>query len=231
MELLQKNVAMQTKAVNKAKTHPEVWTKHDFEKVLSQINLGDYYSRYEFMLIWFYYMTGIRVSEGLALQWKDIDFKNKTVKIYHTLDFKNVHEYRIKPYTKTQSGQRVIKLDDTTVKYLKRWKKDQKKHCQTKFVISYKADPVPRSTVNRIIHRYAKLAKVPNINGKGLRHSHVSYLINEVHANILIISKRLGHSSPDITLKHYAHMWAGSDEAIAEQLDKDIQVKTSKKVG
>lgn len=228
MELLQKNVAMQTKAVNKGKTHPEVWTKNDFEKVLEQINLNDYYSKYEFMLIWFYYMTGVRVSEGLALQWKDIDFKNETVKIYHTLDFKNKDNYQIKPYTKTQSGQRVIKLDKTTIKYLKEWKKEQEEHCQTGFILSYKEDPVPRSTVNRIIKRYAKIAGVPEINGKGLRHSHVSYLINEIHANILIISKRLGHSSPDITLKHYAHMWTGSDEAIAEELDKGIQVKTAK---
>lgn len=228
MELLQKNVAMQTKAVNKAKTHPEVWTKKDFEKVLSQISLDDYYSQYEFIVIWFYYMTGVRVSEGLALQWSDINFKNRTVKVYHTLDFKNVHEYRIKPYTKTQSGQRVIMLDQTTIKYLKRWKMTQVKQCKTNFVLSYKKDPVPRSTVNRIIKRYSKLAEVPEINGKGLRHSHVSYLINEIHANILVISKRLGHSSPDITLKHYAHMWAGSDEAIAKELDKGIQVKTAK---
>ena len=33
-----------------------------------------------FVLIWLYYMTGIRVSEGLALNWNDVDFKRKKAK-------------------------------------------------------------------------------------------------------------------------------------------------------
>ncbi len=29
-------------------------------------------------MIWLYYMTGVRVSEGLALNWNDVDFKRKS---------------------------------------------------------------------------------------------------------------------------------------------------------
>ena len=63
------------------------------------------------------------------------------------------------------------------------------------------------------------------IKTKGLRRSHASYLINVLNANVLMISKRLGHSSPDITLKHYAHMWTGVDKEIA--LDMTGRIKRS----
>lgn len=58
--------------------------------------------------------------------------------------------------------------------------------------------------------------KVPAIQGKGLKYFHVSYLINEFNADILVVSRRLNHSSPEITLKHYAHFWSRKDESIAE---------------
>lgn len=83
--------------------------------------------------------------------------------------------------------------------------------------------------MQRIIERYAKIAKVHKIQGKGLRHSHVSYLINEFNADVLIVSKRLGHSSPEITLKHYAHLWSRNDEGLADLMTGNISISTSDK--
>lgn len=99
----------------------------------------------------------------------------------------------------------------------------QKNHGVEQFILSYTDVPLYRSTVQRIIGRYAKLAKVHPIHGKGLRHSHVSYLINEFNADILVVSQRLGHSSQEFTLKHYAHLWSRNDEGIAKQMTGNIQ--------
>ena len=123
---------------------------------------------------------------------------------------------------KTESGLRIISLDDDTIEVLKSGKLF-KNHGVEQFILSYTDLPLYRSTVQRIIQRYAKLAKVPLIQGKGLRHSHVSYLINEFNADILVVSQRLGHSSPEITLKHYAHLWSRNDEGIAEQMTGNIK--------
>ena len=71
--------------------------------------------------------------------------------------------------------------------------------------MSYDGTPLHRCIVGRIINKHSNLADVHKIQAKGLRHSHASYLINEHNADILVISKRLGHSSPEITLKHYSH--------------------------
>lgn len=86
-----------------------------------------------------------------------------------------------------------------------------------------------KSTLSRIIKRYASLAGVKSIQGKGLRDSNASYLINEFNVSVLILSKRLGHSSPEITLKHYAHLWGGVDESITEQMAGNIKINTAQK--
>ena len=95
--------------------------------------------------------------------------------------------------------------------------------------MSYSDKPLVRGTVNRVVNRYAKLADVKRIQAKGLRHSHASYLINQHNIDILLISRRLGHSSPDITLKYYSHLWSRNDEVIADTITGDIEINLSKK--
>lgn len=228
MEYLEYNISMKVKAIPKGKFIPEYWTKNDFERVISQIYIEDYYEHLCFVMIWVYFMTGLRVNEGTALHWKDIDFKNKRMRVYHNLFFKNRNDWKRNNYTKTVDGRRVISLDDDTVKILKDWKKRQAKVGKIDFVFSYDGSPMGKSTIARIINRYAKLAGVHPIPAKGLRHSHASYLINEFNVSVLILSKRMGHSSPEITLKHYSHMWSGLDETIADEMTGNIKIQTAK---
>lgn len=223
MQYLDKNISKRTKAIPKGKSVVAYWTKEEFQKVLSVIYKDDFYEFMCLVMIWLYYMTGIRVSEGLALNWNDVDLKRKKLRVHHTLDMINQNHFVRKPYTKTKNGIRTISLDDDTVQLLEDWRKVQQEHGIENFIFSYTDLPLYRSTVQRIIERYAKLAKVLVIQGKGLRHSHVSYLINEFNADILVVSQRLGHSSPEITLKHYAHLWSRNDESLAEQMSGNVQ--------
>lgn len=228
LEILDNNVSRKTKAIPKGKAIVSYWQKDDFEKVISKTFIDDYYEHFCFIMIWIYFMTGVRVGEGLALTWNDIDLNKKKMNVYHNLFLKSKSDYEIHSYTKTSSGKRKLSLDDDTVKFLKDWKKVQEKHGVKNFVISYDGAPMIRSTINRIVKRYAKLAGVPEINVKGLRHSHVSYLINEFNADVLTVSRRLGHSSPDITLKYYSHLWNRNDYGLAKQMTGNIQCCFSK---
>lgn len=228
LQFLNENISMRTKAIPKGKSVVAYWTKKEFEKVLAVVYKNDFYEHMCFVMIWLYYMTGVRVSEGLALNWNDVDLKRKKLRVHYTLDMKNQSDFIRKPYTKTESGMRIISLDDDTVSMLTEWKKVQKNHGVEQFILSYTDLPLYRSTVQRIIERYAKLTKVHPIQGKGLRHSHVSYLINEFNADILVISQQLAHSSPEITVKHYAHLWSRNDEGIAEQMTGNIQITFEK---
>ena len=72
-------------------------------------------------------MTGIRVSEGTALWWNDVDFKKKRLRIHHTLFIRSKKNWERKNYTKTAEDKRVISIDDDTILILKTWKKRQAK--------------------------------------------------------------------------------------------------------
>lgn len=82
-------------------------------------------------------------------------------------------------------------------------------------------------TISRIIKRYSNIPHVKPIQAKGLRHSHASLLINKLNVSVLILSKRLGHSSPEITLKHYSHLWGNNDRSIADMITGNINIKFS----
>lgn len=233
LQFLTENISKRTKAIPKGKAIVAYWTKEEFESVLKTIYKEEFYEHMCFVVLWLYYMTGIRVSEGLALNWNDVGLKRKKLRIHHTLEMKNQQQFLRKPYTKTECGMRIISLDDDTIQILEEWQKVQYEHGITQFILRYTDLPLFRSTVQRIIERYAKLANVHLVQGKGLRHSHVSYLINEFNADILIVSRRLGHSSPEITLKHYAYLWSRNDENIVQQMTGNIRINLAKesKVG
>ena len=42
------------------------------------------------------------------------------------------------------------------------------------------------------------------------------------------VTSRLGHSSPEITLKYYSHLWSRSDGAIANVITGDIEINLAK---
>lgn len=230
MQYLEHNISRNVKAIQKGKAIVPYWTKQEFEKVINQIYIGDFYEHLNFVMLWVYYMTGIRVNEGTALYWNNVDLTKKRLTIHHMLIIKNKTEWKRNSYTKTEDGKRIIALDDDTIKILKEWRIRQKEiglGGEEDFVFTYDGLPMIKSTISRIINRYSKLAKVKKIQAKGLRHSHASYLINEFNVSVLVLSQRMGHSSPEITLKHYAHMWSGADTEIAAKITGNINIETA----
>jgi integrase len=55
---------------------------------------------------------------------------------------------------------------------------------------------------------------MPAVTLHSLRHTHASMLI--VSLDILTIARRLGHSSPTITLNVYGHLIHGGDDRAAQ---------------
>lgn len=231
MQYLEQNVSKKVKGIQKGKAIVPYWTKQEFEKVISEIYIEDFYEHLNFVMLWVYYMTGIRVNEGTALYWNNVDLVKKRLIVHHMLIIKNKTDWKRNSYTKTEDGKRIIALDDDTVKILKEWRTRQKEiglGGEDSFIFSYDGFPMIKSTIGRIINRYSKFAEVKKIQAKGLRHSHASYLINEFNVSVLVLSQRMGHSSPEITLKHYAHMWSGADTEIVSRMTGNIAVKTAK---
>jgi integrase len=60
--------------------------------------------------------------------------------------------------------------------------------------------------------------KLPAITLHALRHTHASQLI-DAGLDVLTISRRLGHSSPTITLTVYGHRFRNRDEQAAHVME------------
>lgn len=69
--------------------------------------------------------TGCRIGEALALTWEDIDFKSKELSINKTLIFNNENKQWYFGPTKTITSNRNIKIGDTLISILKKFKNKQ----------------------------------------------------------------------------------------------------------
>lgn len=194
------------------------WTFEEFKKVISTFDLTDYEDLHRFTTTWLYYMTGVRVSEGFSLLWSDIDKENKRIFVHSTLEALKGGIYNRKEQTKTEAGIRYIDLDDETIKVLERWRSIQVSNSDQDYILSKFGEPMVKSTLTRMLKRHAKLAGVPEITGKGLRHSHDSFMINVLKKDVLEVSQRSGRIDKATTLNTYSHYYNANNTTLGNEI-------------
>lgn len=204
--------------------HPDTpfWTYIEFQNFIKSFDLQDYEELQRFTTIWLYYMTGVRVSEGLLLWWEDVDFEHKFLKVHTTLEKDENGNWYRKDQTKTPAGERLVELDDVTISVLENWRKNQVSNQDTDYIISRFGEPFCKSTICRIIKRKVQEVGVPVITGKGLRHSHASYLINVLQKDILYVARRMGHADKSTTLNTYSHWFNALDKTVSEEITQNV---------
>lgn len=189
------------KVIIKGKTPTEKKIKYlnqfELHTLLSGLNLGKDINWDWFILL--VAKTGMRFSEAIALTPKDFDFSHQSLSISKTWDYKG--EGGFLP-TKNKSSVRKIQIDWQTVvqfsELLKGLSDDQP-------IFVKNNQKVYNSTVNDILERYCKKAKIPIISIHGLRHTHASLLLF-AGVSIGSVARRLGHASMTTTQKTYLHI-------------------------
>lgn len=143
--------------------------------------------------------TGLRKGEVQGLTWNDIDFVRSTITVNKQWDEKEKDFKSVK----TESSNRVIKVNRELLKYLADLKSNQ-----STMVFMNVFNQIPTSNaLNKCLHSVMKQAKInkQGFHFHSLRHTHVAYLIGQ-GVDIYAISKRLGHSNVNITLAVYAYL-------------------------
>ena len=87
---------------------------------------------------------------------------------------------------------------------------------------THAGDPIPPNNLSRDWARYVKARKLPAISFHGLRHSHVSALIAG-GVDVLTLSRRIGHASPVVTMKVYAHLFSETDKTAAKAIEAALR--------
>ena len=189
---LKDNVARKAGTMGKEENKEmEFWTQDEFQAFLECV-ADKPISYYAFEML---YWTGIREGELLALTPADFNFEKKTLRInksYQRLEGKDVITD-----PKTPKSNRTIVMPDFLAVEIE------------DFISSLygirdddRIFTISKSYLHHEMDRGAKLAGVKRIRIHGLRHSHISLLIN-LGFSALAIGERVGHEAVDITY-HYA---------------------------
>lgn len=176
----------------------------EFEKFIKKIDNQVYRTFFEFC-----YFTGVRRSEALAIQKEDIDLTNKTVSINKSIPHRQVGSRRGLSSLKTPKSYRILKLDDELFDNLKPLIN------QDGPFIFGGYEPLSTSTITRRLKEGLKKAKLQDYTLHEFRHSNGSLLL-DANIPLIKVSKRLGHSSVDVTARVYAHALKNVDDESAD---------------
>jgi len=165
---------------------------------------------YVIMLVMY---TGMRISECLALQWKDINTAQNIINVTHSIikvrdNDNNTKKIIDSNTTKSQSSNRSIPIAPRALEILQLLKERNERTSESDYLFLTKNDNfIDRRGVSRTLERMLKNAgcKVQHCGIHALRHSFGSYLISE-GINIKIVSEILGHADISTTLNIYVHI-------------------------
>lgn len=154
--------------------------------------------------------TGLRRGELLALEWSDIDFENRTLRVERTLV--RIAGQLSTQSPKTKKSRRMIALDPHTIEILKSWRLKQKKILfkngagKSELVFSNSSGGyLMESRLRDELRKFLRKHGLPLITVHGLRHTHASILF-EAGVEAKQIADRLGHSRIQTTLDMYTHI-------------------------
>lgn len=155
--------------------------------------------------------TGLRIGEALALTWEDVDIQNKTIKVNKNLkqvknrdDNQSVYKIIIQNSTKTNSGTRIVPLNNKSIEALKQIKEITG---QYKYVFSTETgNNVSSRTCDRMFRKIQENCGFKEIYGvHALRHTFASLLFKK-GVDVKTVSEILGHKDVSVTYNTYIHL-------------------------
>ena len=160
---------------------------------------------------------GLRRGEVLGLKWSAIDNENKMLEVLEQRT--NYDEDEKTSELKTECSHRVLPIPDVLWNLLNKQKEKLAYLAQLYgkpvdlengfvccyFSEQYFAKAFTLTYFNKKFSNALKTAGIKHVRFHDLRHSYASWLIHK-KMPLTTVSKLLGHSSPEITLRIYAHI-------------------------
>ncbi len=203
-----------------------IWNAEQFEKYIKIIE-QDFDSNplkaiFTATISKLFFLGGFRLEELLSL--KKGMIKENGVYIEDAVIYQN-HVGYVEKDTKTKSSERIVNFGEKMIKTLNDYIDFIDKYCgitlnnNDYIFINVKTMKLySDNTIRNYINYYGNLANNPHITPHALRHSHAT-LLHDLGWDMFDISKRLGHSSTNITEKIYCHLSNNRRSEIAKNMD------------
>ncbi len=184
--------------------------------------------------------TGMRVGEVIGLEWKNIDFEKRIIRVQQGYYYLGHGKYTIQT-PKTKTSVRDIPIHNQLIVELKKYRKEflafkmanASRWENTGYDFVFTAyccpgRPFSAQSLEHWLQRKGRLIEADYLHPHIFRHTHVS-LLAEQGVSLEVISDRLGHISNSTTRKIYLHVTKSSRLTAAENFDKimsEIQTGT-----
>jgi integrase len=176
--------------------------------------------------------TGLRRGELLALAWNNVDLDDARLRVERSLEETRAGLCFKTP--KTKHGRRSISLPLGAVAALREHRSKQLElrmalglgRPEPSALVFCNPDGSPMSPekLSRDWGRACKPLGLPHVTLHSLRHTHVSALI-AANVDVVEISRRIGHGSPAVTLRIYAHLFKSTDIAAAAAIEAALKMR------
>jgi integrase len=178
------------------------------------------------------FLTGTRISEQLAMSWRDIDFERGVITVRRTIE----NDGSIVEITKTKAGMRDVPMSAPLRTMLLDWRIRCPRNANNDLDLVFpslgmqQAWPLPRiggGTVlwyqnyrRRIFASALKRLGLPHVTPHSARHLFISTLQAQ-GIEVGLVAKMVGHANAAVTLSHYTQAVRGGEEAI-KALDRAL---------
>jgi integrase len=194
----------------------EVFTREELARLLA-VAERDYPAWHPFILC--LARTGMRLGEAVALQWADVDFEQRVILVRRSERKGRVSE--------PKSGKaRRVEMSRQLMAVLRSYKTLQEAEAALRgeatperVFVAPAGRPVADDTFrNNVWAPILRRAELRYRKPHTLRHTYASLLI-EAGEPLTYVQQQLGHHSPTITLKVYAHLLPRGDRRAVDGLD------------
>ena len=173
--------------------------------------------------------TGMRVSEALALQWKDVNLKKGEIKVTKTASIvKDTDEYDNTTYQviytspKTKAGNRTIPMSKNAINAFGNLKVIQNPNSDNEYVFATATgSPIGLRNIRRLLNNMQSRANtsVQNSGLHVLRHTFCSLLVRN-NIDKIVIADILGQEGTDMIEKVYQHVTQRERKEAIKSIDK-----------
>ena len=193
----------------------EILKPKEIQKVLAAAKEKDWDL---YVMIYVLVMTGMRRGEMLGLDWKSINFAEKTIVIRRSYTSNRFQ----KP--KTRLSRRSVNMTPSVIKTLKEHRV-KKGNPSSSTLLFDRGDGKPQDPTNLSKDIWTRLLRAAGIRESvrihDLRHTFCSMLLAQ-GASPKYIQSQLGHSSIMVTMDRYGHLMPETNQKETELLDKTV---------